>query len=315
MQKATFYFLLFSFSACGQPRADWEREMIEVVQEPNKHMVISAEKLIDEGWHDLAQPQFWKKIMCLSPDSCIINIASSRTVIGQMSNKDWESMSQLQKDLYRDSVRQLYNLAPDARIFVTSGKSDFYRFDAVYPTIEKGITAFDKNNVDPWYAQAILLIESPGQLKKSKAGAYGAFQLMPGVARNMGLTVNNYVDERANFDRSAYAASQLIKKICIPEAKKILDAHQLKYKESDTWFRLFVLHVYHAGALNVAAAVNKISPSVGDLTLIQSMWQTSAGNFGNNSQNYTQLALASQLILHERIHQKCDYILTCYEFE
>ena len=55
------------------------------------------------------------------------------------------------------------------------GKKDFYKFDLVYPSLSEGILEFEKNKVDPWYAQAILLIESPGQLKKSRAGAYGPF--------------------------------------------------------------------------------------------------------------------------------------------
>jgi hypothetical protein len=41
------------------------------------------------------------------------------------------------------------------------------------------------------------------------------------------------------------------------------------------------------------------------------MWQNTAGGFGNNSQNYTQLALAAQLILHELVYQKCDEISSC----
>ena len=44
------------------------------------------------------------------------------------------------------------------------------------------------------------------------------------------------------------------------------------------------------------------------------MWQTTAGDFGNNSQNYTQLALASQLILHEMIYQQCEEIYDCVAF-
>jgi hypothetical protein len=103
----------------------------------------------------------------------------------------------------------------------------------------------------------------------------------------------------------------LIRKVCIPEAKRILDRHQLTYNESDLWFRLFVLHVYHAGSMNVAAVVNKIQPKVGSQQLILDMWQNTAGGFGNNSQNYTQLALAAQLILHELVYQKCDEISSC----
>jgi hypothetical protein len=228
-----------------------------------------------------------------------------------MSLADWNGQSDDQKNNYRDSIRQLYELSEDARIFVTSGKNDFYKFDAVYPSLSEGVEAFEAYGVDPWYAQAILLIESPGQLKKSRAGAYGPFQLMPAVARAQGLTVSKYSDEREDFQRSAYGASRLLSRVCIPEAKRILDTHGLSYKEDDIWFRLFVLHVYHAGAGNVAAVVSKIAPTEGSKELIQSMWQTTAASFGNNSQNYSQLALASQLILHEKVHVESDYILDC----
>ncbi|TNE99169.1 MAG: hypothetical protein EP322_03715, partial [Bacteroidetes bacterium] len=253
---------------------------------------------------------FWKRIMRLSPDSCIVNIAKDRRIIAVMSNADWNSQSDAQKNTYRDSVRNVYGLTAEDRIYVTTGKNDFYKFDLVYPTIAKGIEAFEQNGVDPWYAQAILLIESPGQLKKSRAGAYGPFQLMPAVARAQGLTVNKYRDDREDFEKSAYGASQLLKRICIPEAKRILEKHQIQYNESDLWFRLYVLHVYHAGALNVDAVTAKINTNDGR-DLIRQMWINTAANFGNNSQNYSQLALASQLILHELVYERCEYIFDC----
>jgi hypothetical protein len=63
--------------------------------------------------------------------------------------------------------------------------------------------------------------------------------------------------------------------------------------------------------MNVAAVMNKIQPTVGSQQLILDMWQNTAGGFGNNSQNYTQLALAAQLILHEMVYQQCDEITNC----
>ena len=90
------------------------------------------------------------------------------------------------------------------------------------PSLETAINIFQENNVDPWFAQTILLIESPAQLKYSRVGAYGPFQIMKRVARDMGLTVNKYVDERKDFNKSAYAASELLKRICIPQARRIL---------------------------------------------------------------------------------------------
>lgn len=261
---------------------------------------LSSEDIICEGWDELAQPKFWKQIMKLSPDSCLVNIAKTRTIIAKMSLSDWDLQSDTEKDIFRDSVRTANGLLSSDKIYVTTGKNDFYRFDDVYPSLSKGVNEFEINCVDPWYAQAILLIESPGQLKKSRVGAYGPFQLMPAVARAQGLRVNRSIDERKDFERSAYGASQLLKKICIPEAKKILDAKNISYNETDIWFRLFVLHVYHAGAGNVSAVVNKINPKEGGQQLIQAMWQSKAAQFGNNSQNYSQLALASQLIAFEK---------------
>lgn len=305
------FILFISLGSFAQGVSNWDDEKIDIRHGETDNVVLAADQIIAEGWNDLAQPNFWKQIMRLSPDSCIVNIAKNRTIIAKMSNKDWNAQTDAEKDAYRDSVRTVYGLEADDRIFVTTGKNDFYKFDLVYPTIAQGIEAFERNGVDPWYAQAILLIESPGQLKKSRVGAYGPFQLMPRVARAQGLTVSKYKDERADFDRAAYGASRLIKRVCIPEAKRILDKHGLAYNENDIWFRLFVLHVYHAGAYNVDAVVAAINPEKGDQELIQKMWVTSAANFGNNSQNYSQLALASQLILHELVYERCDYIFNC----
>ncbi len=311
MRTLLFLLCISPILSFAQPFNSWDEEKIEVKKGMTQNTILSAAPLYTEGWANLAQPIFWKQIMQLSPDSCLINVAATREIVAKMSVKDWNKQTDNEKDIYRDSIRQLLSLDEDARIFVTTGKNDFYKFETVYPDLQLGVEAFERNNVDPWYAQAILLIESPGQLKKSRAGAYGPFQLMPRVARAQGLTVNRYTDERSDFERSAYGASRLISRICIPEAKRILDARNLSYNENDLWFRLFVLHVYHAGSLNVAAVVNKINPEVGGQSLIQSMWVNTAAQFGNNSQNYTQLALASQLILDDMIHSDCDYILRC----
>jgi hypothetical protein len=312
MQHLIFFIFTIYFSlAYGQPLSNWDDEKIMVKESNSMSTLMHAEALFEDRWDVLAQPQFWKQIMLLAPDSCLVNDASTRQVLKKMSLKDWNRQTEAQKDSTRAILRAQYGLNPSARIYVTSGKNDFYKFNEVYPQLSKGVAAFERFGVDPWYAQAILLIECPGQMKKSISGAYGAFQLMPDVARAAGLTVNGSVDERKDFDRCAYGSARLISKVCIPEAKRILERHQLSYNESDLWFRLFVLHVYHAGSMNVAAVVNKIQPSVGSQQLILDMWQNTAGGFGNNSQNYTQLALAAQLILHEMVYQQCDEITNC----
>lgn len=312
MRSILILSIILNVHAFAQPLNDYDFEKIEVKKGNEANSIMGAKSLFEDQWDVLAQPQFWKKIMQLSPDTCLVNVSATRDILEVISVKEWMKQTEVQKEAHRDSLRQLYNLAPDERLFVTTGKNDFYKFEAVYPSLSEGVAAFERYGVDPWYAQAILLIESPGQLKKSSAGAYGPFQLMPAVARNQGLTVTSYKDEREDFDRSAYASSRLIKTICIPEAKRILSKHNISFNESDLWFRLFVLHVYHAGSLNVAAVVDKIAPNQGGQSLITSMWQTSAASFGNNSQNYTQLALASQLILHEMVYANSEFVFDCW---
>ena len=299
-----------SLTLYAQPSV-WHEELIEIEEDKEIHTFIHGDQLYTQEWDKLPQPLFWKKIMHLTPDSVLINVASNRTILSKMSYKDWHKQTESQKLHTKDSLRIAYGLNPSTTLNVTTGKSDFYRFHDVYSSLSQGVKAFEKVDVDPWYAQSILLIESPGQLKKSTVGAYGPFQLMPSVARAQGLTVNDKIDERADFERSAYAAARLLKRSCIPSAKRIAHEHGLSYNENDLWFRLLVLHVYHAGALNVAAAVKKINPTEGGRSLIEQLWQTTAASFGNNSQNYSQLALAAHLILHEMIHNRCDHLYWC----
>lgn len=260
---------------------------------------VSNTELFQEEWNQLAHPVFWKTIMTLSPDSCVINIGSTRQIVEFSTVEKWDAKSDEEKEAYRDSIRKSYNLAQEAKIYMTTGKKDFYTFDDVLPTISKGVEVFKSRDIDPWYAQVILMIESPGKLAKSNVGAYGPFQLMASVARSQGLVVNRHVDERKDFVKSAIGASNLIENVCIPEAKAILDRRGISYHENDLWFRLFVLHVYHAGAYNVAGVVNKINPENGGMELIQKMWVTENGKFRNASQNYTQIALAAMLIFEE----------------
>jgi hypothetical protein len=239
--------------------------------------------------------------MNLHQDSAIVNFGSSRTIIQKINIKDWNSKPDSIKKFFRDSVRLANNVDSTNRVLITSGKKFFYDFDKTSQNFHNGINCFVANEVDPWFAQAILLIESPNKLQKSNAGAYGPFQLMKDVARLYGLKVNKEIDERADFERSAYASSSLIKTICIPKARKMLDDLNITgYSESELWFKLLVMHVYHAGAYNVEKALFAFKPQQGNMDLIYTLWQTQTARFKNASQNYSQLVLAAMLEMNER---------------
>lgn len=277
----------------------------------NNYAFVNTNNLAEERWDVLAQPNFWKEVMLLSPDSCLINIAASRTILGKDSFVKWKAQTEEEKTIYKDSVRKRFGLDSLEKIYVTSGKSHFYQFDKVIPSISKAIPIFKSHNTDPWYAQAILLIESPGKMQFSNVGAYGPFQLMKSVARSHGLIVNKTIDEREDFDKSAMGASSLIRNTCIPQAKRILTKNNIEYNVDDLWFKLFVLHIYHAGAGNVGGLVDSFEEKPTGKDLITTMWQSEWGGFKNASQNYSQVALAAMLNLSDIIYNDCETLHSC----
>lgn len=315
MKKYIVNFILISFllltASFYNPSVE-KTELVTVtgLNDSIDYNFIKTHQIYTERWDTLSQPAFWRSLMNMTHDSALINVSSTRQIIKKVALKDWNKLSDIDKDCFRDSVRDFCTLTPETRIFVTTGRKFFYDFDNVMPSISKGIEIFKANNVDPFYAQAILLIESPNKLQKSNVGAYGSFQIMKGVAQNLGLKVNKHEDERKDFDRSAWAAAKLIRTICIPELNKILDDHCIAYNPTDIWYRLMVMHVYHAGAGNVKKVMNVINPENGDMNLIITLWQTEAGGFRNASQNYSQLVLASMLELDDLISNRRGSLFT-----
>ncbi|MFM7014904.1 MAG: transglycosylase SLT domain-containing protein [Bacteroidota bacterium] len=289
------------------------KKIVATKEDTTKMYFVDNQKLKKERWDQLAQPAFWKKIICLSPDSCIVNIADTRESLAQVPYNDWKLISEAELTRNKSKIREQYNIEAERELYVTSGKRDFFEHRKTMLYLSKAVSYFKEYGVDPWYAQTILLIESPGKNKSvSYAGANGPFQLMKSVAIKYGLVVNATRDDRTDLKKAAYASSQLISKICIPLVKKMLDSRNIPYNETDTWFRLLVMHSYHAGAGNVSCALNKINPTTGGQELIVKLWKTEACGFKNESQNYSQLALAALLNFQDLIDADGDTVFTVY---
>lgn|GEM_PF-155906 len=275
----------------------------------NQIELVNSHQLFSEGWDTLAQPLFWKQIICLSPDSCIVNIARSRTPLVRTNYKEWLKQSESEKTVFKSQLKEDLCIDYSSELYVTNGKNEFYEHRKSIPTIAKAVSYFKEYGVDPWYAQTILLIESPGKhLAKSYVGAAGPFQIMRSVALMYGLKVNKYVDERSDLKRASYGASRLISTVCIPRVKNMLNSRNIAYSETDIWFRLLVLHAYHAGAGNLACAINQINPAEGGQSLLKTLWKTECGGFKNESQNYSQIALAAIMNFENIIHIDGDSI-------
>jgi len=313
MTKHLYLFVFFFCCFCGIGQ---QSQLLDICsdRDSSAYTIVDVEDLFLERWDTLAQPIFWKKIMKLSPDTCIINIAASREILCYEPTELWSGQSSDQKQAYKDSLKLLYCLDDETKIYVTSGKKDFYLVNKTMPSISKAVNVFDACKVDPWYAQAILLIESPKKLEYSNAGAYGPFQLMKSVARAHGLVVNKTTDERKDFEKSAKAAASLLSKVCVPEAKRILNSLEVEFSENKLWFKLLVLHIYHAGAGNVEGLLKQQETPLSGKNLITWIWKNEWGGFKNASQNYTQVAIAALLSLQDEIYEHCDFIFECRPF-
>ncbi len=298
LKKLPLLLLLFPFAAsANRDSLDYGTVQVVCANDSVCRKFVGINHLYFEGADTLDHVKFWRQIINLSPDTGLLCLGHTREVVGKITVKEWGLLSDAKQSLLRDSIRKARGLDSTVRVLFSRGRNDFYDVKGVVPQIDKAIPIFEEAGVDPFYAQAILLIESPGKMLKSNVGAYGSFQLMKGVAIKMGLTVNKKVDERRDFDKSAGAAAKLIRTICVPYTNAMLQKHNIAVCETDLWYRLLVLHVYHAGAGNVDKALDAICPEVGNMQLIKTLWNTQAGAFGKHSQNYSQVALASLLEL------------------
>ncbi len=252
--------------------------------------------LYKEGWDTLAQSRFWREVIGMTSDSVLINVAYCRKPIEKLSRSVWMNQTEPQKICYKDSLSQVHCVDSSDMLYVTAGKREFYEVRKTLTDISTSISVFRENHCDPWYAQAILLIESPGKYKaKSSVGAGGPFQLMASVARRYGLRVTKTIDDRSDLKKSAKAAARLISTSCVPSIRNMLTDRGISFRETDLWFRLLVLHAYHAGAGNVRCVINTLNPASGGLALFQQIWQTTCATFKNESQNYSQIALGAML--------------------
>lgn len=292
-----------------QPRPEFVHKAVVTHNGVSKQKFLNNYQLYQEGWDTLAQARFWQDVIDLTHDSMIVNVASIRKPLLKVATSQWHCLTETEKNSYKQNLCIYNSMDENTNIFVTSGKKFFFEYKKVLPLISRSLPVFEALEVDPWFAQAILVIESPGKTEaRSYVGARGPFQLMPYVAKKYGLVVSKYRDDRTDLEKSAAGAAKLIKNICLPYARKMLDEKGIAYNEKDLWFRLFTLHIYHAGAGNVAAVINKINPNEGGMDLIRTMWRTEAAGFKNESQNYSQIALASLINFDRLISQHKDTV-------
>ncbi len=287
-------------------------ECIEI-QKSETACLLPIENKAENNWL-LFQPEiaFWVQDIQLSADSFLVVDQNTRSVVDIVHKdvvRDIEIAGNLKclGELYRGICFS----EGETSIKFVRGRRSFFDYSKIGPLLFEGMRIFDLHGVNPIYAQLLLLIESPNNPNAiSSAGARGHFQLMPSVAKKYGLKVNRHADERVNFDKSAMAAAKLFKYYCIPSARRICKELNLEIDEDALWFQLLALHVYNAGGGNVKKAAKLNKDASNGNSLIIALWHTRAGAFGNSSQNYSQLCLASYLAYNQFLHLNAATFVT-----
>ncbi len=137
---------------------------------------INNAAIFKEGWDTLSHVRFWQEIMAMPHDSLLLNVAHLRKPLFSLHVSDWSCQTVDEKDEYKRLVCVSNDLSSATSIYATAGKEHFFEFRKVLPMIPTAIDIFEQEGTDPWYAQTILLIESPGKTQgTSYAGARGAF--------------------------------------------------------------------------------------------------------------------------------------------
>lgn len=241
--------------------------------------------------------KFWQKVILLTKDSCIVVHKDSRNMMDVISAKRLDSLVDYSKlEIAAQCYRDSFGYETCELVKFVRGKREFFDFNKVGPLVDDAKKVFDEIGVNPIYAQFILLIESPNNPKaRSISGAVGHYQLMPFVAKKYGLVVSGARDDRHDFQLSSMAAAKLMRDYCIPNAQRMAISVRLEPNLDQLWFQLLTMHVYNAGAGNVRKAVAAVGTVRNGEELILKLWKTQAGAFGNSSQNYSQLALASYI--------------------
>jgi hypothetical protein len=251
-------------------------------------------------------PLFWRRVLDLGRDSSIAVDIVTRQTYGVISARLIDSMERMGRlDSFAKAFRMQLGFDSLAPIRFVSGKSQFFQYQKVGPLLHLAFEEFTKLGVDPRIAELLLLIESPNNPNGvSSSGAVGHFQLMPFVAKKYGLVVNSSRDERLDFSRSAYAAARLVNEYAMPAADEICRSIGLEPQPKELWYHLLVLHIYNAGGASVSQAASVIGQVEDPYEFIQALWKTKAGRFGNQSQNYSQVALASYCKYRDFLFQR-----------
>ena len=91
-------------------QTEFDKHLIEVTLHEQDTLTMNFVKtpdLFNERWDTLAQPSFWKFVMKMSPQTSILNVASTRQVLELQPLAKWNEQTDDEKQ-YRSLVCSSY---------------------------------------------------------------------------------------------------------------------------------------------------------------------------------------------------------------
>ena len=115
--------------AAGRP-ADRNNEILSIINmnENNWQSFVYDSQLFENRIDTFNKIKFWSTVMNTSEQYMIVNHASNRHIYQMVPYSEWDQLSEYDKDVYRNLIRQEFNLDEEERIYITRGKSEFYHF-------------------------------------------------------------------------------------------------------------------------------------------------------------------------------------------
>ena len=152
-----FYFLFFlvfilirTVSVNGAANDQLCRKTVITWNDTVPMYFLSDSAFYKQGWDTLAQVRFWREVINLTSDTCIINVASCRKPVDKVSRKIWMQQNEFEKVCFKDSLCNVHCLEPGTNLFVTAGKGEFYEVKKTLSLISAAIETFESVGCDPW---------------------------------------------------------------------------------------------------------------------------------------------------------------------
>src|SRR3954463_6941945 len=99
-----FLFLAFFSTQAEDLKKQLVKKTIISWKDTTTMNFVRDSSLYTDGWDTLQQTIFWKDVIRLTSDTCVINVAYCRKPVNKINSISWMSQTETEKLCFKDSV-------------------------------------------------------------------------------------------------------------------------------------------------------------------------------------------------------------------